>query len=422
MLRIYGRILLGILAGLALFFTNAPAFAQMHTREIRPQDTDPAIDDWLEPHYVVFDADASPRNRLFVFFPGSFGKPENVKMIVETAAHLGLHAIGLRYPNRWTVNTLCNNNSNDLDCHEKVRLEILDGIDRSPLVTITRANSTENRLIALLHYLDRQFPNEGWGQYLDNDGAIRWNAVVVAGHSQGGGHAAIIAKYHEVARLAMFAWTDLRDGQVVPWIGTGNATPVERYFGFNHLQDALAGRLAAWHAFGMDQFGHVVDVDTASAPYGGSHQLVTGVEPASAGRYHGSVVSDRYTPKTADGTPVLLPVWQFLIAGDLTTGVPTGQPGTRPHAFALLENYPNPFNPGTMIRFQLPAATDLELAVFDITGRRVRMLVRGRKNAGSYTVSWDGRDDRGTRLASGVYLYRLVAGTQVQVRRMLLLR
>jgi hypothetical protein len=105
--------------------------------------------------------------------------------------------------------------------------------------------------------------------------------------------------------------------------------------------------------------------------------------------------------------------------------VPTSIGGTKDKfsaTFQLLQNYPNPFNPETVISFQLPVTSNIKLAVYDITGRRVRALVQGRRNAGTHTVTWDGRDDRGQIVASGVYLYRLVAGGQVQVRRLMLLR
>jgi len=93
-----------------------------------------------------------------------------------------------------------------------------------------------------------------------------------------------------------------------------------------------------------------------------------------------------------------------------------------PGTFVLEQNYPNPFNPETAISYQLAAASDVEQAIFDLTGRRVRTLVRGQQNAGAHTVSWDGRDERGQAVASGVYFYRLVADGHVQVRRMVLLR
>lgn len=94
----------------------------------------------------------------------------------------------------------------------------------------------------------------------------------------------------------------------------------------------------------------------------------------------------------------------------------------RPQAFALQQNFPNPFNSGTVIRFELPADEEVELAVFNLAGQQVATLVEGVREGGSYAINWDGRDDRGQELASGVYLYRLRAGERMETRRLLLLR
>lgn len=93
-----------------------------------------------------------------------------------------------------------------------------------------------------------------------------------------------------------------------------------------------------------------------------------------------------------------------------------------PSAFSLAQNYPNPFNSETAIRFELPAGDAVELAVFDLAGQRVATLVDGPLAAGIYTVRWDGKDGGGGELASGVYLYCLRAGSQVETRKLLLLR
>jgi PKD repeat protein len=98
-----------------------------------------------------------------------------------------------------------------------------------------------------------------------------------------------------------------------------------------------------------------------------------------------------------------------------TTGPPTGvlpdydDDGSDPtaNAFALHHNYPNPFNPSTTIRFELAHGTDATLEIFDVRGRRVRTLVNGRQPAGEISVVWDGRDDRGLSVATGVYFVRL---------------
>jgi len=95
---------------------------------------------------------------------------------------------------------------------------------------------------------------------------------------------------------------------------------------------------------------------------------------------------------------------------------------TVPEGFALAQNYPNPFNPETVIRFALPASEEVELAVYNVAGQKVATLVQGTRQAGSYTVRWDGRDDQERELASGLYLYRIKAGARVETRKLMLLR
>ena len=86
------------------------------------------------------------------------------------------------------------------------------------------------------------------------------------------------------------------------------------------------------------------------------------------------------------------------------TGVP-GDPA--PVALRLEQNLPNPFNPKTTIRFNLPSAGEAKLLVFDANGRRVATLVDGPQTAGPQEVVWEGRDDAGNTLATGMYFYRL---------------
>ncbi len=76
--------------------------------------------------------------------------------------------------------------------------------------------------------------------------------------------------------------------------------------------------------------------------------------------------------------------------------------GEVPGAFTLSQNYPSPFNPTTVVRFQLPVVSDVRLAVFDVLGREVSVLVNGRMNAGVHEVKFDRAN-----LASGLYFYRL---------------
>jgi enediyne biosynthesis protein E4 len=106
------------------------------------------------------------------------------------------------------------------------------------------------------------------------------------------------------------------------------------------------------------------------------------------------------------------------------TAITEEHTATLPQSFTLAQNFPNPFNGSTAIRFSLPSATHIELSIFNLAGQQVTTLVSREHQAGAYTIHWDGRDDDGRKLASGVYLYRLKTGDQQQVetRKLLWLR
>jgi len=95
-----------------------------------------------------------------------------------------------------------------------------------------------------------------------------------------------------------------------------------------------------------------------------------------------------------------------------------------PGKYELLPNFPNPFNPTTTIRYALArkGPTHTELLIFDALGQKVRTLVNKPQSAGVYSVVWDGRDEAGLEVATGLYFYRIVSGDFVQSRKMLLLR
>ncbi len=120
----------------------------------------------------------------------------------------------------------------------------------------------------------------------------------------------------------------------------------------------------------------------------------------------------------------------MVIENSLTwLGTPTGigseQPlsQTVPHNFQLLQNYPNPFNPTTTIRFTLPVASPVKITIYNTLGEQVRTLVNGKYRAGRHEVVWDGRDDGGNAVSSGIYLYRLsVPGKYRAVKKLLLVK
>jgi hypothetical protein len=101
------------------------------------------------------------------------------------------------------------------------------------------------------------------------------------------------------------------------------------------------------------------------------------------------------------------------------TGIPEGRHAL---AYALGQNYPNPFNPTTEITYEIPWDETVSLSVYDVSGKLVRTLVNGDQGAGPHRAVWNGKDNAGQQVSSGVYFYRLGAGSFVETRRMVLLK
>jgi hypothetical protein len=113
----------------------------------------------------------------------------------------------------------------------------------------------------------------------------------------------------------------------------------------------------------------------------------------------------------------------LLTAPDnIITDVPGESQAVLPHGYALYQNYPNPFNPSTVIRFEIPVRANVDIRVLNLLGQRVRTLAAGVRAAGPHEVIWNGRDDRGDPVPSGVYLYRANLGSHIASRKMLLLK
>ncbi|MFQ5499251.1 MAG: T9SS type A sorting domain-containing protein [Candidatus Zixiibacteriota bacterium] len=94
-----------------------------------------------------------------------------------------------------------------------------------------------------------------------------------------------------------------------------------------------------------------------------------------------------------------------------------------PNRIALHQNYPNPFNEGTTIAFELKYSLPVTLELFNILGQHIRTLASGKiLSAGGNSIEWDGRNQKGNAVASGVYFYRLTAGNQTATKKMLLLK
>ena len=85
--------------------------------------------------------------------------------------------------------------------------------------------------------------------------------------------------------------------------------------------------------------------------------------------------------------------------------------------YELLGNYPNPFNPSTTIRYAIPNVSYVSLRIYDILGREVKTLVNSEQNIGNHSVQWNGDNNYGNKVSSGIYLYKIEAGNFIMTKK-----
>lgn len=221
--------------GLALGSANL--HAQVKVLRVAPDETDAAIATVHGPHIAVYDPLIASNHRLVVFLVGTGAKAES-SLTVDTAfARWGYRAVSLDYEN--TVLAASCVHSTDMACFDDYREAIVTGAPVSAKISVNRDNSILNRLQKLLVYLVQHDPEGGWGEFVV-DGQPDWSRIVIAGHSQGSGHAAYIGKLYRVDRVLMFSGPqDYLEGfdKPAPWQARAGATPPSRYFAFLNLND-----------------------------------------------------------------------------------------------------------------------------------------------------------------------------------------
>jgi hypothetical protein len=296
---------LNVIAQSAIFIiSTSVVFPAPTWVSVVPSQTDSRIHEFNTPHWLCVDRDvlagasgASDRHEMLLFLPGTGGHGRGPQALLETAAGLGYRCVTLMYPDDVAAAEVCRDDPSP-DSFEAFRMAIIQG-GTSPHIKVEVFDSIESRLARLLIQLRQMRPQEDWGQFLDGKGDIIWERIAVAGQSQGGGHAGLIAVKHRVSRVLMFgAPKDNSEALERPaaWYSERKATPVSRFFAINHVQDrqgcSFRELLQNVHALGMDLAAPVVDVDKESPPYRNARVLVT--------NYPGS----RVDSKTAHGTAI----------------------------------------------------------------------------------------------------------------------
>ncbi|MFB3080996.1 MAG: FlgD immunoglobulin-like domain containing protein, partial [Nitrosomonadaceae bacterium] len=124
------------------------------------------------------------------------------------------------------------------------------------------------------------------------------------------------------------------------------------------------------------------------------------------------------TPDTVSTSGVVSGVVSWTIPGTKTK---VESDELIPANFSLAQNYPNPFNPVTVINYELDKTAEVELAIFNLLGQKIRVLVHETKAKGSHSVQWNGKDDAGNRVSTGFYVYRLKTAKASISKKMILL-
>ncbi len=287
------------------------------TQQIRASQTDGNISWELQKHYTFYNPTCTPNDKLLIHLVGSYANPNGTLLFPTLAANNGYHVISLKYPNNVAARTACEA-STDVNCYLHFRKEILEGIDYSAEVSVDLTNSVYNRAIKLLQYLHANNPNQGWNEFYSGN-EITWNKVVVSGHSQGGGHAAVIGIDKPVQRIIMFASpNDYSTYYNQPALWTNSSTVAEDsiYYGLNNLNDGVVNfseQLEIWDNLGMNSFGDTVNVLTINPPYSNTHQLYTTYDTTGIGGNHSVMILDSKTPLNNNGSPVFKEAWKYLL-------------------------------------------------------------------------------------------------------------
>jgi hypothetical protein len=144
---------------------------------------------------------------------------------------------------------------------------------------------------------------------------------------------------------------------------------------------------------------HVLDLRDENALPAASGSFQVALDAPNSPHYFKVIMgTDAYAAKESNGIPL------------------------QPVSYALEQNYPNPFNPATTIRYALAKKSDVVLEIYNTLGQRVRTLFSGAQGTGDYAITWDGTNDNGGHVASGVYFYRLRTGVYNAVRKLVMIR
>lgn len=289
---------LGVLS--LVLAVSAAVRAEDKILKVDPSRTDAAIEAVHGQHLVLYDPAVRSNHRLLLYFVGTGVHPEAALAIGQSFARLGYRVIALDYENSVLAASCVH--SSDSSCFDTYRAAIVAGTPGSDKIHVDSANSILNRFEKLLAYLVKEDAGGGWSEFFV-DGKPVWDHVVLAGHSQGSGHAGYIGKMYKVDKVLMFSGPQdyLSDlDRPAPWESRPSATPPSLFYAFLNVNDPFNEhhQLANCEALMTLNRAQPFMVEPGQV-ISGIHQIL--VTDADAKHAHGSTVSPQFEN-----------VWQYL--------------------------------------------------------------------------------------------------------------
>lgn len=337
-------------------------------RTVRATQTDPNISIEGRMHQVFYNPECIQNDKLVLHFVGSYDNPNSTTFFPTLAANHGYKVIVLRYRNEVAASSACEDSSDEF-CYNKFREEIMFGNDLSEDVSVDFAGSIFNRFLQLLLYLKDEHPEENWDSFLSELNQINWDKIILSGHSQGGGHAAYLAKLFKVERVLMFAapndYSNTFDAPA-PWVSLESLTPETDYYSFGNLLDEVVEyekQFSVWETLNLFSSNEASAVDEVKAcDYNDAQVLFTNYESNMIlGGNHNSLIIDNFTP-IESGKPVFHPVWEYML-GICDTQTSSNELDQEIPEISL---FPNPSNG----YFYIDSSSEIkQVQAFDLTGK-----------------------------------------------------
>ena len=295
MKRKLGLFALFVLSVLSCKKDEEPPVVNEETYYVETRDTDAGYPAGEDPHLIMRNNNAST-NKLVLFFGGTWSKPETYEVFCDHARDNGFDVISLSYPNNVAAASL--KESDDLYAFDNYRDELCYGNAVSDAVEVNELNCIVTRTTKLLMYLSQTYPDQNWAQYLVDGNAPNWSRIIVAGHSQGSGHAAYLAKMNNVNRALMFSGPNDYSTHFEAagnWLSMSGLTPVSQQYIFLHAEDEVVPYERQFiNAQALGLLGAedtTILMDDLDAPYGNYNAYHTNITAISN---HGSTTGSNW--------------------------------------------------------------------------------------------------------------------------------